>query len=345
MGPDSKTSILIIYTGGTIGMVKDKETGILLPFNFELIRDHIPELQNFDFAIQCAEFDPIVDSSNMSPDLWKKLGMMIEDNYEEHDGFVILHGSDTMSYTASALSYMLENLNKPVILTGSQLPIGVNRTDGKENLITSIEVAAARNNETPVVPEVSIYFEYQLYRGNRTHKFNAENFEAFRSVNYPVLAEAGIYIKYNHNYIQKPNFKKLRTHLNLDTNVALLKLFPGISKQHVDAVLSIKGLKGVVMETFGTGNTQTDEWFIESLKDAIDRGIIILNVTQCKGGSVEIGKYQTSIQLGQIGVLSGHDITTEAAITKMMFLFGLGISKDQILEGLQKPLRGEMTVL
>jgi len=345
MDQDSKTSILIIYTGGTIGMIKDKETGILLPFDFELITDHIPELQHFEFNIECANFEPIVDSSNMSPELWIKLAKMIEVQYAEYDGFVILHGSDTMSYTASALSYMLENLNKPVILTGSQLPIGVNRTDGKENLITSLEIAAARDNDTPIVPEVCIYFEYQLYRGNRTHKFNAENFEAFRSVNYPILAEAGIYIKYNHNYIQKPNFKNLRTHLNLDTNVAVLKLFPGINRKLVDAVLNVDGLKGLVLETYGTGNTHTDEWFIEALKKAINKGIIIMNVTQCKGGSVEIGKYQTSVKLGTIGVASGDDITTEAAITKMMFLFGLGISKNQVLERLQKPLRGEMTVI
>ena len=341
---DSDTSILIIYTGGTIGMILDNKSGTLLPFSFEHISEHIPELNNFDFEINCISFEQVVDSSNMDPGLWVKLAELIEKHYEEYDGFVILHGSDTMAYTASALSFMLENLNKPVILTGSQLPIGVNRTDGKENIITSLEIAAAKENDTPVIPEVCIYFEYQLYRGNRTYKFNAENFDAFRSDNYPVLANAGVYLKYNYNYIMKPNFRKLKVHKQLDPNIAVLKLFPGIRPQLVNAVLNVQGLKGVILETYGTGNIHTDAWFIESLRKAIDNGIIILDVTQCQGGSVEIGKYEASVPLGEIGVIGGNDITTESAVSKMMYLFGKKLKQKDVESMLRKSLRGEITI-
>ncbi len=345
MNEDPRASVLIIYTGGTIGMVQDKDSGMLLPFDFDLISSHIPELQHFDFNIDSITFETIVDSSNMDPSLWGKLAKLIQENYEDYDGFVILHGSDTMSYTASALSFMLENLNKPVILTGSQLPIGVNRTDGKENLITSLEIAAAMENNTPLVPEVCIYFEYQLYRGNRTFKFNAENFDAFQSVNYPVLATAGVYIRYNHNYIRRPNFKRLHIQTRMERKVAVLKLFPGIPDELVKAVLNIQDLKGVVMETYGNGNTHTEKRFMDLLEEATTKGIIILNVTQCKGGFVEIGKYQTSIELGKIGVVGGLDMTTEAAITKMMYVLAKNTDKSKAISLLQKDLRGELTPL
>ena len=341
---ESKISILVIYTGGTIGMIKDPETGMLHPYNFELLSKHIPEINNFDYNIDSYSFDPPIDSSNMKPDLWIKLATVIEENYENYNGFVVLHGSDTMSFTASALSFMLENLNKPVIFTGSQLPIGISRTDGKENFITSIEIAAAQENDIAIVPEVCIYFENQLYRANRTHKYNAENFKAFSSLNYPVLAEAGVYIKYNKNAIHKPNFKRLRVHKNLDTNIVILKLFPGIQENAVNSILNIEGLRAVILETYGSGNAPTDQWFIDALSEAINKGIIIVNVTQCKGGAVELGKYQTSLNLNKIGIISGHDITSESAIVKTMLLLGNNFSEQKLRKSLQTSIRGEITV-
>jgi len=343
MDNNSKKAILVIYTGGTIGMIRDPETGVLKPFNFDNIYQQIPTLKLFDFKIDHFCFDPVIDSSNMNPFFWVEIVEVIHKNYENYDGFVVLHGSDTMAYTASALSFMLENLNKPVILTGSQLPFGMIRTDGRENFITAIEIAAASQDETPVVPEVAIYFENRLMRGNRTIKYNAEHFEAFRSPNYPSLANVGVYIKYNFPDILKPNFKKLKIHSSLDTNIAVLKLFPGITPKLVSAILSIDGLKGVVMETYGSGNAPTDKWLLSSIKNAIDRGIIILNVTQCQGGSVEMEKYQTGIALRDIGVMSGRDITTEAAVTKMMHIFGTCSEKEEICAQLIRSIRGEMT--
>jgi L-asparaginase len=339
-----KSNILVIYTGGTIGMVQNPRTGALTPIDFEELYKLLPVLENYDYQIDRISLDPLVDSSDMKPDFWLKLASIIGEHYESYDGFVVLHGSDTMAYSASVLSFLLENLNKPVVFTGSQLPLGVIRTDGRENFINAIEIAAAQTDDTPIVPEVTVIFENKLFRGNRVSKFNAENFQAFISGNYPPLAEIGVEIRYNSNLILKPNFKNLRVHRKLDNNVAILKLFPGISLKAVDAILSTKDLKAVILETFGSGNAPSDKDFIDLLKHTIDKGIIIYNVTQCKGGHVEMGKYTTSIGLQDAGVISGHDITTEAAMAKLMFLVGQDFPIEKVTELLQKPIRGEMTV-
>ncbi len=343
MTQKEETSILVLYTGGTIGMMQDPKTGALVPFDFDNIYKHLPVLQNFGYQIDFYSFDPLIDSSNMSPDFWAKLAQKITDNYEQYDGFVVLHGSDTMAYTASALSFMLENLNKPVVLTGSQLPMGVVRTDGRENFLAAIEIAAAKEDDTSIVPEVCIFFQDQLLRGNRTTKFNAENFNAFASTNFPALAEVGVHIKYNKERILKPNFKRLKLHTNMDRHVGILKLFPGISEEFVCHALRTPGLKAIVMETFGSGNATTAPWFLDALKEAIDRGVIILNITQCKGGSVEMGRYETSLDMARIGVVSGYDLTTEAAVAKLMYLIGEGLSREKVIEILAVSIRGEMT--
>ncbi|MEN8120165.1 MAG: asparaginase [Bacteroidota bacterium] len=338
-------SILIIYTGGTIGMINDPETGLLAAFDFEHILIQVPALKRFGFKLNTISFDNPIDSSDINPAVWIELAKIIKDNHDKYDGFVILHGTDTMSYSASALSFMLENLHKPVIFTGSQLPIETIRTDGKENIITSIEIAAAKRNGNPVVPEVCIYFENHLYRGNRTRKYNAEHFDAFESPNYPPLAEVGIHIRYNFEAIQYPNQNKaINIKTNLDTNIGILKLFPGISKEFVSAVLSTKGLKALVLETFGSGNAPTDEWFISILENTIKKNIIILNITQCNAGSVELGRYETSAQLEKVGVIGGGDLTTEAAITKLMFLLGQKLESREIENYLKISIAGEISL-
>jgi len=337
-------SLLIIYTGGTIGMVKNTSSGTLHPYPFEDIYKLMPVLRNFNYNLQSVSFNPLIDSSNVTPSFWVKLATVIEDNYDKYDGFVVLHGTDTMSYSASMLSFMLENLNKPVIFTGSQLPMGVIRTDGRDNFINAIEIAAARQGNQPMVPEVAIYFENKLMRGNRTSKFNAENFNAFLSGNYPPLAEVGVHIRYNYQNILKPNSFELKVHKELDNSVIILKLFPGIAEIVVKNALQLPGLKGVILETYGAGNAPTDKWFIDALAAAIDKGIIIYDVTQCKGGAVDMGKYETSEKLGEIGVVGGYDITTESAVAKMMYLLGQGYKGDELKQLLQLPLRGELTL-
>ncbi len=339
-----ETSVLIIYTGGTIGMVHDRQTGSLVPIDFKHITDHVPVIGNFGFDLQSVSFDPVKDSSNIDPDIWIKLADTIEKNYNNFEGFVVLHGTDTMAYTASALSFMLENLAKPVIFTGSQLPIGLPRTDGRENLITSLEIAAASKNGSPVVPEVCIYFDNELTRGNRTTKFSAEHFDAFNSPNYPPLAVAGLHIKYNENLIHYPaGTNSLKVNKSFDNNVAILKLFPGISRHFVEAVIHTKGLKALIIETFGSGNAPTYRWFLDDLKSFINKGGIIFNVTQCHGGSVEMGLYETSREMMAAGVVSGKDITSEASVTKLMLLLGSCSTREEIIDCLGKPIAGEIS--
>lgn len=339
----NQPSALIIYTGGTIGMIKDEVTGTLVPFNFDNLLKYIPLLKNFNANLQSVSFENPIDSSNVNPEFWTKIALLIKENYEKFDGFVILHGSDTMAYTASALSFMLENLAKPVILTGSQLPIGLLRTDGRENLIVALEIATATQNGKPIVPEVCIYFENHLLRGNRSHKTNAEHFKAFTSPNFPPLAEVGVHIKYNFNAISNPMIDFLIVHANMDTQIALLKIFPGINESVVSSILNIPGIKAIILETYGSGNAPTDDWFIKQLQNAINKQIVILNITQCESGAVDQGKYETSTQLSEIGVIGGNDMTTEAAITKLMYLLGENFSPDQIKKLLQIPLRGEIS--
>lgn len=325
-------------------MVNDPVTGSLVPIDFSHISDQVPELRRFGFTLESVTFDPVIDSSDVSPDTWVMIAETIATGYDRFDGFVVLHGTDTMAYSASALSFMLSGLEKPVIFTGAQLPIGVLRTDGKENLITAIEIAAARENGLPVVPEVCIYFENKLLRGNRTIKYSAEHFNAFASPNLPPLAEAGLQIRYNRNIIRYPTVRRpLEVSGNFDTGVAVISLFPGIRKETVHSILHTAGIRGLILETYGTGNGPTVGWFLDELREFIDNGGIVLNVTQCQTGTVEMGLYETSAGLRSAGVISGRDITTEAAVTKMMKLLGSGLPVERVSALLAKPLCGEMS--
>lgn len=338
--------ILLIYTGGTIGMIKDYDTNALRAFDFKNLYDKIPELNQLQCNIEAISFKEPIDSSNMNTKYWVDIVEIIEDNYDTKDGFVILTGSDTMSYTSSAISFMIENLAKPIIFTGSQLPIGDLRTDAKENLITAVQIAASINENTKEsnIKEVGLYFEYKLYRANRTTKINAEQFEAFTSPNYPPLAESGVHLKFNEN-VTYPNYDRnnLKIRKKLEEDIVILKLFPGITKNTVKSILNIPNIKGVILETYGSGNAPTEKWFINLLKETLQKGVHIVDVTQCVGGSVILGHYETSVQLEKIGLINGKDITTESAVAKLMYLLGEEIPAKDFKTVFETPLRGEMS--
>ncbi len=337
--------ILVIYTGGTIGMGMDPESKTLIPFEFKNIHQQLPMLHLIDADITFKDLLPLIDSSDTNPDFWIRIAQMIQQEYEQYDGFVVLHGTDTMAYTASALSFLLEDLAKPVILTGAQLPLGVIRTDGRRNILNSIAIAAEYLDNLPVVQEVCIYFQNNLYRGNRTYKDNASRFNAFSSPNYPKLAEVNTYVEYNKTYLHRANMNRaLHIQTHMDAHVAIIKIHPGMQIEFLQSVFQTKGLRAVVMETFGVGNAPTNEWFTNVLREAVERDIIIVNITQCKGGGgVEMGRYLTGKHLADVGVISGFDMTTEAAVTKLMYLLGQELSADEVKNLMQCSLRGELS--
>lgn len=340
----SQAKVLIIYTGGTIGMIRDDASGTLKPFRLERVIKTIPSILKLGIELHAMELDQIIDSSNVTPETWIELAEIIKDYYTEFDGFVILHGSDTMAYSASALSFLLENLAKPVIFTGSQLPIGLPRTDARENLITALQIAALKTNSgNPLINEVCIYFEDKLYRGNRTHKFNSENFDAFLSLNYPILAEAGVHIRVYEERLLAQSNDDLVVHCKMNSNVAVMKLFPGLNIKPIVETYKTSGCQAVIIETYGSGNGPTDPTFLNCIKEMIDNHIIVLNITQCREGKVEMGKYETSDALLTMGVLSGADMTAESAITKAMFVLGKTEIYQERCKLMTTPLRGEMT--
>lgn len=342
-----KPRILIIYTGGTIGMIEDPTTHTLRPFDFSHLIDNVPKIKMLDYDIRHIQFNPPLDSSNMNPAHWQQMAEAIGKNYNDVDGFVVLHGTDTMAYTASALSFMLEHLRKPVIITGSQLPIGEVRTDGEENLITALQIAAATDpvNGEPMVKEVAILFENYLWRGNRSTKMSADNFNAFKSNNYPSLAKIGLSIHFNYDALWRVyDPQPLKVHLGLNTDIIIIYVTPALTEASLSQQLATPCVKGVVLKTYGAGNAPTEAWFNNAIRDAIDRGIVIINVTQCVNGAVHQRRYSTGDHLANAGVISGHDITTEAALTKLMFLFGSGLTSRQVANRLQHPICGEMTI-